>query len=387
MTRRTLLRDGAVGQHTLQQIAYSRLELPLGHAMTGLILKLLVLFAAVVPHALLAKLVGEAREEFVVTMYYACLAEKGPTSRQLLSGANQASRPRLCNCATDRLADVVDAESIERNKTGQETIDSGRVSDVVQSCKEHYMEYGDTPPVAALALAKDTNGSVLFGGKAHRFTAFRQHVYTKEFQFIRTVELSNGKYLFDLRIGDGRHGSLIDVASRRQYSLAPRAGANETAKSQGYDHTFVIEEQARSGGVLAIDSRRNVLVTQLFNEAQGLWIETHYVRSQALICTALEEAKTRALKSAAVSVFKEVLLAAVKSYAGASYSGGNFTANTSTGRTVSGTYTRYDSSWLGEHYSRGLDAVFEGSASLADINREMARLNCEELAGLPRPLR
>lgn len=382
-----MLRDEAVGhgQHVLERLAYSGLELPLGHAMFRPVLKLLVLLAAVLPHAVLAKLVGEAREEFVVAMYYACLAEKGPTSRQLLSEADQASRPRLCNCATYRLADVVDAESLERIKTGQGTIDSGLISDLVQSCKERYMEYGDTPPVAALALAKDTNGSVLFGGKVHRFTAFRQHVYTKEFQFIRTVELSNGRYLFDLRIGDGRHGSLIDVATRKQYSLAPHAGANKTAESQGYDHTFVIKEQARSGGVLAIDSRRNVLVTQLFNEEHGLWIETHYVRSQALICTALEEAKTRALKSAAVSIFKEVLLAAVKSYAGASYSGGNFTAYTSTGQTVSGTYTRYDSSWLGEHYSRGLDAVFEGTASLADINREMARLKCEELAGLPRP--
>lgn len=40
------------------------------------------------------------------------------------------------------------------------------------------------------------------------------------------------------------------------------------------------------------------------------------------------------------------------------------------------TYTQYNNAWLGEHYSRGLDAVFNGTASMSQVNGEIERLEC-----------
>jgi len=55
-----------------------------------------------------------------------------------------------------------------------------------------------------------------------QFTAFRQHVLTKDYRLVRTFELENGSYLYDLNIQRGGTGSgLWDVTNRKNYLLAP----------------------------------------------------------------------------------------------------------------------------------------------------------------------
>jgi hypothetical protein len=334
--------------------------------------KLITLVLVFVAHSTaIAQLTGEPRDDFTTSFYHSCQTPK-PASKE-----DGIKRVRLCNCLSMKLADSLDNETLKMIEKEQRSLDSGLMENTVSWCKQNYMEYSEAPPVSEIAKNKNTNSSILFNGETHRFTAFRQYAYTKEFQLVRTVELENGKYLYDINIQPGRsRNTIVDLTSRREYSLAPLAGTAPRAIAVGFDFAFFITESA---GFLLIDSKKNLLTTQVFDEKNGLFYETHYVRSQALICTALSEAKSRVQKSVAVSIFKEILLIAIKSYAGTSYSGGNFTAYTSNGTTVSGTYTKYDNSWLGEHYSRGLDAVFNGTASLSQINTEINRLNCGAL--------
>lgn len=190
---------------------------------------------------------------------------------------------------------------------------------------------------------------------------------------------TNSEALFDFQVKlESSSASIIDVKSRRQYGLVPLAGAPRVKDGPAridYDWAFLMTGEKDS--IIVIDSKRNLMASRTVDAADGSVYIIRYVRSQALMCDALKEARVRAIKSAAASIFKEVLVAAIRSYAGTSYSGGNFTAYTTSGQTATGTYTRYDSSWLGEHYSRGLDAVFEGTASLTDINRELTRLECD----------
>jgi hypothetical protein len=330
--------------------------------------------AVTIPTGAVAMLTGEVRDDFLVATYYACERPKG--SKQL-TAEDQAKKSRLCNCFAAKMADTLDIETVKLLESGQQTLDQTLLTEAAQWCKEHYADFEAAPPASRTVQTKGTKSSLLFNGRTHRFTAFRQHVYTKDFQLLRTVELQNGRYLYDLQIqADRSAGSLSAVAVHRQYSLVAYSGSNQKLAAIGYDWAFLMKNPDGNDGVLVLDSGRNILATQLFNAADGLFYETHYVRSQALICVALKEARTRVLTSAAASVFKEILLVAIRSYAGTSYSGGNFTAYTASGQTVAGTYTRYDNSWLGEHYSRGLNVVFAGTASLAEINREMERLDC-----------
>lgn len=317
-----------------------------------------------------AQLSAEPRDDFIATIYYSCVtpSEKGKEV--------DARRRRYCNCAATKIADQLDTETVKQIESKQRELDTSVVNAAVGWCRENFAEYSEFPPISKIAKTKDTNNSILFDGKSHRFTAFRQHTYTKEFQLIKTTELENGKYLYDVSIQPDRAKNILsDLRSRKDFALVPLAGSAPRLMEMGFDFTFLIPELS---GYLAIDSRRNLLTTQVFNKKDGLFYETHYVRSQALICTALKEERSRIQKSSAISIFREILLVAIRSYAGESYKGGTFIGNTTDGKSLSGTYTIYDNSWLGEHYSRGLDAVFKGTASTSQINAEISRLNCEE---------
>jgi hypothetical protein len=344
-------------------------------------LALCALFASLATNAL-AGLTGEVRDDVITSVYHNCLPVKRPSSTPL-TAEDQSKKSRWCRCAAERFADVLDIDTIKQVESGQRSLDPTLMSETEQWCKQHYAGFDDTPPSSRIAKSKETHGSILFNGKTHRFTAFRQYVYTNDYQLVRTIELDNGRSLFDFQMQRERSaGGIFDVSTRQRFGLVPLAGTPQTKDRQpaahsgiDYDWSFLLT--GGQDGWVFIDSRRNLMASHTINAADGLRYVTHYVRSQALMCDALKEARTRAITSAAMSIFKEVLVAAIRSYAGASYSGGNFTAYTTTGQAVSGTYTRYDPSWLGEHYSRGLDAVFQGTASLADINRELTRLECD----------
>lgn len=323
----------------------------------------------------LAGLTGEFREDFVTVSYYSCLSSKPPTN----TPEYLAKRPRLCRCAAERMADAFDIDTLKRFDADQGSVDPKPFTEIREWCLQHYAEFDDKPPPSPLAKSKSTHDSVLFNGKTHRFTAFRVHVYSKDNQLVKAVEFNNGQALFDFQVKpESTAASIVDVKARHRFALVPMAGDPQVKGAQAgidYDWAFLMTGVADS--YVFIDSKRNLMASRVVDPADGSTYVIQFVRSQVLMCDALKEAKVRAIKSAATNLFKEVLVAAIRSYAGASYSGGTFTANTTSGQTVSGTYTRYDPSWLGEHYSRGLDAVFQGTASLADINRELTRLECD----------
>lgn len=221
----------------------------------------------------------------------------------------------------------------------------------------------------ASSLAED-----LFNGADQRFTAFKQYIYTKDWKLLASNELPNGKYLFDVKlIRDQISNPAADVKTGRKFTLTKIDQIDQTVKNQGFDYQFKIEELA---GTLLVNTQKNIFVSFYYDPSADRIFETHYVQSAALICTALQEVKSQIQKKMALSIFKEILMIAIKSYAGTSYSGGTFSGTTSSGNFVSGTYTRYDNSWLGPHYERGLDAVFNGSANLGQVEDQMSRLHC-----------
>ena len=323
----------------------------------------------------LAGLTGEVREDFITYSYHSCLSSKPPTN----TPEYLAKRPRLCRCAAEKLADALDIDTVKRLEGGQGSVDPTPFNETREWCLQHYAEFDDKPPSSRLAKSKNTHDSVLFNGKTHRFTAFRLHVYSKDNQLVKAVELNNGGALFDFQVKlESSAASILDVKSRQRYGLVPLAGAPQVKGGQaGIDYDWAFLMTGEKDSIIVIDSKRNLMASRTVDAADGSVYVLQYVRSQALMCDALKEARVRAIKSAATSIFNEVLVAAIRSYAGTSYSGGNFTAYTTSGQPVTGTYTRYDPSWLGEHYSRGLDAVFQGTASLTDINRELTRLECD----------
>jgi len=329
------------------------------------------------------------RAFFTESVYHGCTrTANAKATNQPTTGPETEKRSesvaRLCNCAATYLVDNLDADTTRTLQSQQEFNPSllnqivqnlsGNAQQAVEWCKENYAQYKPAPPNWASHQNKNTNGSVLFNGRTHRFTAFIQEVYATNRQLLESNRVEPGARLLDLAIqADRVSATLSDARSGQRVALTPLPEPSPKAKEFGYDFNYFIPEGESE---LLVNSGRNVIMLVQQNPREGRIYQTYFVRTNALLCTALAEAKSRAIASAATSILKEVLLAALRSYAGASYSRGNFTAYTSTGNAVSGTYTLYDSSWLGEHYSRGIEAVFQGAATLSQINAEIARAQC-----------
>lgn len=318
----------------------------------------------------LAEILTPIKNDFLVATYHSC-AQPNPGESQPTE-----NKRRACNCAAMNLVEILTEDEIKKMEGSPNSIDPARLEGTLKKCREEFAQYPLYPVLSNAASERETNKSILFGGGTHRLTAFIQHVYTNDFKLLKSVELENGRYLYDISVGrDLRENLITFVDTGRKLNFVPFSQISQTSPLNGFDFNFFIPELS---GNLAINSKKNLVVTQVPSDDGQSIIETHYVRSQALICTALTEVKERTQKQMATKLFREILLVAIKSYAGVGYGGGVFSGTTSTGASYSGSFSTYNNQWLGPHYSRGLDAIFNGGASLFQINQEMDRLGCAD---------
>lgn len=314
------------------------------------------------------------KNDVIISAYYRCMQG----SEQVTGGdASKIIRyKKSCSCLSEELGKSLSVETVLNISTGKEKLSDDLVGGLVSLCKATYENYLEEPRINRRLLNTETNKSYIFSGNRHRFTAYKEDsIQGADLRLVSSIEYRNGQYLYDIEINLNRAINYLHEASTgKRYEIIQLTETTEFARSKGYDFTFGIPE---INGLLFINSKNNTFSTMISNPKNGTAAFRHYVRSQALICTALKEVKSRMIRHVAFSIFKEILLVAIRSYAGTSYSGGTFTGSTTSGNSVSGTYTRYDNSWLGEHYSRGLDSIFNGAGSISQVNAEMDRLECQ----------
>jgi hypothetical protein len=217
------------------------------------------------------------------------------------------------------------------------------------------------------------NSDDIFSEKIQRFTAFRQKIF-KGNSLVSDKELPKNKYLFDIKFSHKGQNIAHDIFTNRKFNLRIDAFNDSYASREGFPLQMSIPEIK---GKLYINKDKNLFVSIYYDPRYESTYETYYVQSSSLFCSVLNEYKLRYQNKIVGEIFKEALLIGIKSYAGASYSGGNFSAMSTNGNMYSGTYTRYDNSWLGPHYNRGMDAIFSGSASIGEINQQMVVMGCK----------
>lgn len=334
----------------------------------------LLLFWVIAAGNVLAQQPDLVKNDVITSTYYDCMQG----SEQATGGdASTIIRyKKKCSCFSEEFGRSLSVQSIINIKTGKEKLSEDLVRDLVNMCKENHENYLEEPRINRGLLNKETNKSYIFSGNRYRFTAYKEDaIQGADLRVVSSVEYRNGQSLYDIEINLSRTINYLHEASTgKRYEIMQLTETTDLARSKGYDFTFMIPE---INGLLFINSKNNTFSTMIANPENGTAAFRYYVRSQALICTALKEVKSRMIGDVAFSIFKEILLVAIRSYAGTSYSGGTFTGYTTNGNSVSGTYTRYDNSWLGEHYSRGLDSIFNGAGSISQVNAEMDRLECQ----------
>lgn len=319
---------------------------------------------------LFAGLTGQTKAAWIASYIPACFkVQREMTSNFLLTDDRLS---RYCTCLGVNASENTGIDNVLVSKVYKN--EASYPKDLnVNASKYCGVNWGKFPS-GAISRPISLNGHGLFDGKNRRFTAYRQLTFTKDWTPVETNELSNGKIILDINIHPASsENTATDVLNKVTFKLEKVEQLPDYPIRLGYDYQYKNDE---NGLLLTFNTEQGLLTTEYYNTAAGKMYQTHYIDSAVLICASLKAAKDKINETMLGSVVKEALLVAIKSRAGASYSGGNFYGTTSNGSTVGGTYTHYDNSWLGEHYSRGLDAFFNGTATSATINDELIKANC-----------
>lgn len=320
--------------------------------------------------AALAGLSGQFKSVWVASYVPACF--KLQKEMALNSSLSDERLSKYCTCMGMTASENVNLDNelaILINKK-EATYPADMNSSASKYCGTNWGKFSS----GAIQRPISQNGNGLFDGKTRRFTAFRQIIFTKEWIKLEVNEVANGRMLMDINIQiDRPENSATDITNGISYKLSKVDTLTAFAKTIGYDFQFL---GASGGPTLTFKTETGLLTTDYLNIETGRVYQTDYIDTNVLICKSLSAAKNKYQVNIFSSIIKEAMLIAIKSRAGASYSGGNFYGSSSSGATVSGTYTQYNNSWLGEHYSRGLDAVFDGTATVSQIDDEMSKLSC-----------
>lgn len=322
-----------------------------------------------------AELYGEMRDKWFVA--YPPVCYKHQRELPVNSSISNEDLSRYCTCLTQLSSKLPEFtnELARRIDNFEVPFPATIMPQVDKTCQQNYSKY----PVNGLNnIVQSPDGNGLLNGQPQRFTAFSKSVFlNSEGKRLESKELKNGEYILDLNVAlDRIDNNAIDIISGKSYNLIRVNQIPITNRAMGIDFMFTVPELL--DGYVFVKSTSNALMLRQTNPENGQITQIEYINSVALLCKALSTTKSNVQKSMIGSIFKEAILIAIRSYGGASYSGGTFSGTTTMGQSVSGTYTQYNNSWLGEHYSNGLNAVFNDTASYSQIDEEMSRLKCRE---------
>lgn len=332
----------------------------------------IVLF--LISNSVFAELYGEMRNKFFAVYPPSCykLQRENPINKEF----SNDDLSRYCMCLTQRAANLPDfTNDLARKIDNLEVpFPATLIPQVTPICQKTFAEY---PSLASSDVEMSLDGNELFGDKTQRYTASSRSVFSTDGKRLEFKSYSIGQHSIDINISLNRNENIgIDLETGQIYRLTRIERIPAIGRNMGIDYMFSFSE-LKEGYVSVLSTAKKILV-RYTDPDNGTFIQTEYINSLALACKTLSIAKNNSQKSMAASIIKEALLVAIRSYAGASYSGGTFTGNTASGQAVSGTYMQYNNSWLGAHYSNGMNAIFNGTASYSQISEEMTRLQCKE---------
>ena len=317
-----------------------------------------------------AGLVGQVKTNWLISYVPACYKLQKEMAANVFLSDERLSKYCTCMGTITSESALIDNELVIRIEKKEATYPVDLNKNASKHCALNWEKFSS----GAVQRSISPNGNGLFNGEIRRFTAFKQAIFTKEWVPLERKEFPNGSMIMDINILAGRsENTAIDITNHVVYNLTKVEELTPVAKTLGYDFQFL---SANGGPALTFNTENGLLTTDYLNPETGKIYQTFYIDSNVLVCASLTAAKDKIQGSMLTSIIKEALLIAVKSRAGASYSGGSFYGSTTNGVAVSGTYTQYNNSWMGEHYSRGLDAVFNGTANASQIDEELNKLNC-----------
>jgi hypothetical protein len=336
-------------------------------------IKTSVLFAVIFASgSVSAELYGEMRNRFFSAYLPSCfvLQRKDPLNKDL----KDEILSKYCMCITSRAANLPEFTNdlVKKIEALEVPFPSTIITQVTPICQKTYAEY---PAIVSPNISINTDGNGLFKDQVHRYTAYRRSIFSPDGKRLETKDIPIGQYQLDLEVSLNRSENIArDLESGRIYNLNRISTIPEINRLMGIDYMFSFSEM--KDGYINFFSTSKKLILRHSNIADGTIIQTEYASSVALACKTLNIAKSRSNNEVLGKLIFEAFTIAIRSYAGASYSGGSFSGTNATGQSINGTYTQYNNSWLGTHYSNGLDAIFKGASSFSQIKEEMDKLGC-----------
>ena len=117
----------------------------------------------------------------------------------------------------------------------------------------------------------------------------------------------------------------------------------------------------------------------------GISSSSEIIPPNLFVCTAFDNYKSNINATTVNVLMREALSVAIESFLGLNYRRGTFSGTGSSGSSISGTYTQYDNASRLNHYSNGIDAIINGSASISEMEKKIDQFGCNESKNLNNP--
>lgn len=332
----------------------------------SLLRKLIFLFFISFQCTSYAQLKGEVLQDWVVGFVSVCY--KAQRSAALNSLMSDDRLSKYCTCYAFKTGTnlLLTNELIDKVNNKQALLPPEIHSGVSTFCNNNYANYFS----GAFPESRKINKEFSFDDElTHRFTAIRKIHQNAQRTETKTIDIRIGEDYADVMLSPRSKSIRITLNGLNTYKSNHSALISTFGKMHGVDYGFSFDQ-----GVLSLDTENSTLTIQKILDDH--FEITTYILSKKLICESLNSKINQRNTAMLGSMLKEALIFAIRSYSGASYSYGNFTGMTSNGKPFSGGVTFYNNSWMGEHYSSGLDQLFNGAADVSEINRQKVKIGC-----------
>jgi hypothetical protein len=313
-----------------------------------------------------AQLKGPYLQDWVMGFIPACYKNQRASAINSLMSDERLGKFCTCSAFKTGLNPILSNDLIDKVNLKQAKIPSEIHNGVLSYCTDNFANYN-----SAMHIGNRKSPAEFFfdDGQKHRFIAVQKTRQDLNRNQIDLISIPVGETFADIFLSEGK--SILSLTTNEGYSAKSDFPAviSDYGKVIGADFGFSI-----SDGIVSFDIEKStMLVQRLIGNNYEL---THYVLSKKLICDTLATQITNRNAQMVGGLLKEALIFALRSYAGASYSAGTISGLNSSGNPYRANVTIYNNSWMGEHYSKGLDELFNGVADVSSVAKQKEKIGC-----------
>lgn len=313
-----------------------------------------------------AQLRGAYLQDWVTGYIPACYKNQRGAALNSFMSDERLSKYCTCSAFKTGLSSHLSNDLYEKINLKQAKVPQEIHNGVLSYCNENYNNYNSG---ALTSNRKPPTAFIYTDNSKHRFTAIQTITQDLQRNQLDNKSIKIGEEYADITIDKNIGKLTIEQNDGLKISSEYTATISDFGKIIGIDFAFTIPD-----GIISFDIEKSTMIIQRLKN--NFYELKTFILSKKLICDSLSTQVSQRNSQMVGGLLKEALIFAIRSYAGASYSYGTVSGLNSAGNPFTAGVTFYNNSWMGEHYSKGLDELFNGATDISSINQQKESIGC-----------